>query len=290
MQILTKLPEKALIVNLSIGNWSGRIHDEDAAQTVSKAYNNDPSYATVSKYLIAREEIQKIWQLVYEARRYHYNVTLPWGDDGERLLPAELYLDFTKRISTYRQQFIFRVQQFLAIYPDLINAAQKSLGGLFKQDDYPAPATLRHKFSFEIHFTPISDSNDVRVKLQEEDVEKLKKQIEERQSELQAEAMRSVWKRLYGVVSHLAEKVSDPKAVIRNSVVEKVHDLLAILPKLNISNDPALNELVKEVQGKLCVKNAEEIRKSEGIRGEVARDASAILEKMRGYVGGGEGK
>lgn len=285
MEMLTKLPEKALIVNLSIGNWSGRVHDNDAAQTVSSAYKNDPAYASVTKSLVAREEIQKVAQVVFEARRYFYYTTLPWTDNGSRLLPADLYLDFTKRIASYRQQFISRVQQFLTIYPDLIEAAKTNLGGLFKQDDYPTAVTLRHKFSFEIHFEPISDSNDVRVKLQEEEVEKLKGQIEARQTELQAAAMKSVWERLYAVVGHLSDKVSDPRAVIRNSVLEKIHDLIAILPKLNITNDPALNEMAREVQKRLGSCIPDQIRKSEAVRGEVAREASEILEKMRAYVG-----
>lgn len=286
--MMTKLPEKALLVDLRIGNWSGRIHDADAAQTVSRAYKNDPAYARVNKSLIAREEIQKIWQFVYEARRYHYSVTLPWGDNGSRLLPATLYLDFIKSISSYRQKFVSRVEKFLSLYPSLIQEAKKTLGGLFKQDDYPSPASLRGKFSFETHFTPISDADDVRVKLQEADVEKLKRQIESRQNELQAEAMRSVWQRLYEVVGHLSEKLSDPKGIIRDSVVEKVHDLVGILPKLNIANDPALTDMANEIRGKLCRHTPEEMRKTDGVRGEAAKEASEILDKMKGYVGGGK--
>jgi hypothetical protein len=288
--MLTKLPEKALLVDIRIGNWSARIHDADASQSVSNEYKNDPAYARVNKSLVAREEIQKIWQLVYEARRYHYSVTLPWGDNGSRLLPATLYLDFTKKISAYRQQFISRVEKFLSLYPDLIKDAKKSLGGLFKQDDYPSPGALRGKFSFETHFTPISDANDVRVKLQEEDVEKLKRQIEARQTDLQAEAMRSVWERLYEVVGHLSEKLNDPKAIIRDSVVEKVHDLVAILPKLNIAGDAALNSMTNEIRKKIIRHTPEEMRKTDGVRGEVAKEASEILDKMKGYVGGGGGK
>ena len=282
----TRLPEKALVVDLKISNWTGRRQDPEAGVTLSKTFNNDPDYARVNKSLVAKDEIQKIFRLIYEARRYHYSQTLPWGDGGQRLLPGDLYLEYSKKISDYRRKFLTRVENFLRIYPELMRDAAKTLNGLFKNDDYPDLRILRNKFSFEVRFSPISEADDLRVKLQDDEVEKLKRQIEARQSSLQEEAMRDLWGRVYEVVKPLADKLNDPKGIFRDSLVEKVHDLTNLLPRLNIAGDKALNDLTNEIRAKLCQHSPAELRDLDGVRGKVAKEADEILDRMKGYVGG----
>lgn len=283
----TKLPEKALLVELKIGNWSGRKYDPDASQTIADTYHNDPEYARVNKGLIEKEEIQKIYRIVYDARRFHYSQTLPWGERA-RLLPGELYLDYSKKISEFKRKFLSRVDNFLKNYPDLMRDARKTLDGLFKGDDYPSLRDLRQKFCFVVSFSPISDADDLRVNLQEEDIEKLKKQIEYRQDELQKEAMTNLWERLFGVVKPLADKLNDPKGIFRDSLVEKIHDLVNLLPKLNIAGDKHLTDLTNEIRTKLCKHTPAELRDMDGARGKVAKEADEILGKMQGYTGGGK--
>ncbi|KQC16176.1 MAG: hypothetical protein APR56_00445, partial [Methanosaeta sp. SDB] len=229
---------------------------------------------------------QKIFRLIYEIRRWHYGQTLPWGDGGQRLLPGDLYLEYSKKISNYRRKFMTRVENFLRIYPELMRDAAKTLNGLFKNDDYPDLRDLRNKFAFEVRFSPISEADDLRVKLQDDEVEKLKRQIESRQSSLQEEAMRDLWGRVYEVVKPLADKLNDPKGIFRDSLVEKVHDLTNLLPRLNIAGDKALNDMTNEIRAKLCKHSPAELRDLEGVRGKVAKEADEILDRMKGYVGG----
>ena len=279
------LTEKALLVELRIGNWSGRRYDPSASLSLADTYRNDPEYARVNKAIIAKDEIKKILRVVNMARRVHYEMTLPWGDGGLRLLPGELYLEYSRKIGSLKQQFVAKVEKFCLAYPRLVKAAQGVLNGLFNPDDYPSIDEVRRKFSFDIHFSPISDASDLRVKLQAHEVDKLRRDIESRQGELQEEAMRSLWKRLYEVIRPLAEKLNDPTGIFRDSLVGNVHDLVTLLPSLNVTQDPELTRMANEVRRKLCGYSPEELRKAEGARGKAARDADEILERMKGYVG-----
>ena len=155
----------------------------------------------------------------------------------------------------------------------------------FKQADYPGIAELRRKFAFDIHFSPISDSSDLRVKLQGHEIDRLRREIQEHERELQQELTRSLWRRLFDVLRPLSEKLNDPSGIFRDSLVENVHDLVNLLPALNVTQDPSLARMANEVRQKLCGHTPNELRKAEGVRGRVARDADEILDRMKGYVG-----
>lgn len=282
----THLSSKALLVELKISNWSGRRYDPSASLSVSETYNNDPDYARVNKALIAKEAIQRIYRIVYSARRCHYSMTLPWGDSGVRLLPGELYLEYTKKIGEYKRKFNAKVEEFLGKYPELMKQARNTLNGLFKDDDYPPLRTLRSKFCFELHFTPISEVNDLRINLREADKEKLKREMEYHHSKLQQEALTDLWQRLYETIKPMSDKLNDPKGIFRDSLVEKVHDLVNLLPKLNVTGDQHLTDLTNEIRQKLCNHSPAELRDMDGVRGQVAKDADDILERMKGYTGG----
>jgi hypothetical protein len=61
--------------------------------------------------------------------------------------------------------------------------------------------------------------------------------------------------------------------------------LVDVLPKLNVTRDPELERLADQVQASLLV-DPQELRKSESIRSETARKASAICDRMAAYMAG----
>ena len=67
-----------------------------------------------------------------------------------------------------------------------------------------------------------------------------------------ARSNRDLWFRMYEVVSHFAKRLGDPDARLYASVFMKVAEMAEILPKLNITNDPALNVLAEQVKTQLC--------------------------------------
>ena len=100
--------------------------------------------------------------------------------------------------------------------------------------------------------------------------------------------MTNLWQRVYELVKPLADKLNDPKGIFRDSLVEKIHDLTNLLPKLNITGDKKLNDLTNEIRQKLCSRSPGELRDLDGVRGRVAKDADDILDRMKGYTGGGK--
>jgi len=69
----------------------------------------------------------------------------------------------------------------------------------------------------------------------------------------------------------------------RDSVVINLVKLVDVLPKLNVTGDPELEQLAAQVRASLLV-DPQELRKSEGVRTETARNASAIASRMSAYM------
>jgi len=71
----------------------------------------------------------------------------------------------------------------------------------------------------------------------------------------------------------------------RDTIVTRLIKLVDVLPKLNVTGDPELERLASEVRASLLV-DPQELRKSESVRTETAKNASAIVQRMQAYMAG----
>jgi len=139
---------------------------------------------------------------------------------------------------------------------------------------------------------PLLDAGDFRVTLGDEEKERIKRQITAAVEASLQVASRELWQRLYEAVSHLAERLQAYKVTgegvehpFRDSVVTNLVKLVNVLPKLNVTGDPELERLAAQVRASLVV-DPQELRKSESVRSEIARKASAICDRMASYMAG----
>jgi len=290
-----ELSEKAMLVNLHISNWSGRKYDRRVSDMVAEEYGAKPESGRYNKCLVAKDAIGKVQNIAVLARNFHYENTLPWTDEGSRILPVKNFDNYSNKLRKYRSQYEDAVQEFCEIYPTLKSQAKDDLGELYNPDDYPSPADIPGKFDFRINISPLPVSDDFRVALNEEDVSKIKDEIEERLKDAQDKALKDLWHRLYDVVDKVANRLSEPDRinkkgeikppVFRKSLIGNVVELVELLPKLNVTDDPRLEELRKEVEKKLAGVVPADLREDSEYRKQTAQEAKEILNKMSGYVG-----
>ncbi len=136
------------------------------------------------------------------------------------------------------------------------------------------------------------DAGDFRVTLGDEEKERIKRQITAAVEASLQVASRELWQRLYEAVSHLAERLEAYKVTeegvehpFRDSVVTNLVKLVDVLPNLNITGDPELERLAAQVRTSLIV-DPHELRKSESVRTETAKEATAIAARMAAYMTG----
>ncbi len=268
----TNLTSTAMIVNLSISQWTARKYDKNVSKKVEDEYNAHDA-GRYNKILVAKEAIKEIQKVANEARTFHYTNTLPWSENGDRILTAANYFTYTEGLREKHDKFDAVVSKFLSAYPSLKEDAKIRLNGMFNELDYPNLEDLKYKFNFMVHVEPIPDSGDFRVGLKDSEVEKIKEEINDRREELEKKAMRDLWERTYSAVKHMVDRLSNEDAVFRNSLIGNIAELVELLPKLNIGNDKKLMEMTREIENKLLGVDADVLREDKGTRREICGNA-----------------
>jgi hypothetical protein len=286
------LSSRAMLCSLSISIWSARKHDAEASEEIARQHGAQADAGRYHKVLLPKAALAEIQKIVSEARQEHYFMTLPWDDNGYRVLPAAAYMDHTDRMRALSNRFGPAVETLVNQFSQLMEEAKVRLGGLFRAMDYPAPDELRSKFSFETKVIPLPDAGDFRVALGEEEKERVKRQITAAVEASLQVGSRELWQRLFEAVNHLAErlqayKVTDERVEhpFRDTVVTNLVKLVDILPKLNVTADAELDRLAAQVRASLLV-DPQELRKSESVRTETAKTASAIAGRIAAYMAG----
>ena len=276
------LNEKAMIVYLNISFWTARKYDRKISQEVEDKYGANEA-GRFNKVLIAKEHLANIQKIISAARNFHYENTLPWNDHGGRLLPTTNYFDYVNAIRNFQDEYERETANFLSVYPNLKQDAHLRLSAMFKEEDYPDVATLRTKYAFTNQITPVPEAGDFRVNLTDEEVSSIKESLEDQVEESTQKAMNDLWQRLFKVVSHMLERLSDPDNKFKNTLVENIESLCELLPKLNITNDPELDSAVREIKTKLTANDSQTLRDNDVARSNTAAEAQKIMNKMRHY-------
>lgn len=286
------LSSRAMLCSLSISMWSARKHDRDASEEIAARHGAQLDSGRYHKLLLPKKALLEVQQVISEARQEHYFVTLPWDDNGYRVLPAAVYIDHTRKMAGLAKRFESAVATLVAQFATLVEDARIRLGGLFRANDYPTVEELRAKFSFETKVLPLPDAGDFRVALGDEDRDRIKRQITAAVEASLHIAGRELWFRLYEAVKHMSDRLAAYKVTdlgvehpFRDTVVTNLVKLTDVLPKLNITHDPELERMAEQVRSSLLV-DPKELREFESVRSKTADAAAAIAQRMAGYMTG----
>lgn len=280
------ISERAMLVKLSITGYSPSKKDKKATAEVEHAHQTRAGMAKVSKYTIHPDALKPIGAVEASTRQAHYERTLPWCDDGARILSAKAYMAYADLMRNSERQWTAAVDEFCQNWDDHVQNARQALNGLFDPKDYPTKDEVRRRFKFEWKVLPVPAGEDFRVDLGADEVAVIKAGIEAQAQATLQEATREVWRRLAEVVGKMSERLhayAADKSPFRDSLVENIRDLLSIVPSLNLADDPTITQFCDEIRQKLC-KHPDALRQDYFIRNDTMRAADEILAKMQGYL------
>lgn len=283
-----------MLVKLSIGMWSASKTDKEVSSEVIANKKAMKSAGVFRKHLVSKNALKEIQKIATAARQSHYVLTLPWNDDGARIIPTESYDHYAKTMRDYRRSMEEAVDAFLENYHDYIKNAKDELGDMFNPDDYPDPDDIRSKFFFDVEPTQIPASKDFRAKVSDKEVAAITKDIERRTKARLDSAMKDVWRRIADNTAKMVDrlenyvpagvKITGPEYVFRDSLVENIRDLADTLPALNIKDDPNLTKIHESIVKNLCKYDAEDLRIDDAVRRKTAKRAKAIHDKVSKYL------
>lgn len=298
---MTILTEKAMLVRHSVkgrGFMRGKA-DKEVSKEVALRHNADIEKASkYRKSLIAARFTEKLDEIGAQAYAYHVTNTLPWDDDGWRLLPSQNYFDYMAAQRTFRELFKAATTDFARTYPDAIEEARTRLGSMFKLSDFPDqsalferdPGTGEYKrFAVNVTIQPIPDQSDFRVDLNELETTKIKADLERRMQGVLTAAIGDLWSRLRDPIENLRDRLDKYETAERKLWlpvwIDNLKAVIELIPKLDFTGDPELARICREAEMKLSKWNGDQMRTSKATREFVRTAADDILEAMVGYCG-----
>jgi hypothetical protein len=274
-----------LLVQLSISQWTARKFDKRATKSVADAFSTLKEAGRYNKALLPMNDLlDNVHKKTTLIRQKYYDNTLPWGIDGTQMLPTRNYLNFMSDFRKEKDDWKYLVGEFVDNYDSLRADAKRVLGGLYNDEDYPPASDIPKKFKIDMAVYPVP-STDFRVALGSEELTRIQQDVTRRVEEAGQAAMQEIWQRLFDRVKHMAEKLADPKAIFRDSMVENARELCALLPKLNFTDDPQLEAMRQQVEGSL-IKHPEALRNDPDLRRDTAAEAKKIMDAMSVFMGG----
>jgi hypothetical protein len=215
-----------------------------------------------------------------EARLYWKRNTLPWPEPGIRLLRRSQVGEFQAKMLEFRGELVSAVAELNTEYPSLRETAREQLGELFNDSDYPP--TLAGAFAIDWEFPSVEPPPYLKTlnpALYEQETARLAARFEE--------AMRlteqAFAEELSKLVSHLSERVTDGpdgRKSFRASTLTNLSEFFDRFKNLNVGSNSELDKLVNQAKAALEGVDAKDIRKSEEIRAELAKQMATIKQEI----------
>jgi hypothetical protein len=263
-----------------------RVDHRVSAETNSR-YKARAGASRTSKQLLARHSLADVSAVVTKARGLHVQMTRPWEDDGARIIVLRRYQDYVNKMGLLKKDFEKAARDFIKLYPQMKAEAPALLGSMFDENDYPAPATLKEKFNFDLETRDVQTAGDFRAKINDDTTKAIVADIERRTKERLGNVMNENWKEVYKVVEAMSVRLKsygNEYGSLRDAMIENIKEVAALLPDLNLTNDPALVEIQDRLVRELCAHSVEDLRKDVKARTAVAKSAKDIMKQVKDYL------
>lgn len=268
--------KRAMLVNLNIRVWTARRYDKTVSAEVIKNNEADDDAGRFNKLLVSKEAIGKVLKPAGALRQWHYGVTLPWLDEGPRILPASMYFDYIDGYNKRRPEVEAAMKEFVDTFSDLKKEAAVLRKKMYNPADYPTD--VASKFGIKLTFLPMPDEGDFRIELGEEEEKRIAESAKIAIESSYMLAQQDLWKRIADVTSHMVEVLNSDNQRFHQSLVGNVAELAEILPKLNFVGDTQINEVAIQMKQKLTAVAAASLKEDPESRARVAREAAEFLK------------
>jgi len=283
----------AMLVELSISSWTARKLDKKVSAEVDVAKNTKVSAVNVNKNLMAGTGVlDKIIKYAASARAWHNAQTLPWSDNGSRLLPMSNFMAYKEQLGVMEGNFNALVDKFVDSYPELISAAAFQLGDLFDRTEYPDVNTLKNRFKFNYSFFPVPNAGDFRVDINEEAKAEIIANCNKAHQDRLENAMKDAWGRLHDCLTRMSDRltvdvVTDDEGnpshefrVFRDTLMENAVEMVDMLKHLNITKNPDMEQARQALKSAISNHDLDDLRSSMTARNAVKTQVDAILSKF----------
>jgi hypothetical protein len=281
------ISSSAIIVDLSMSAWSATKSDADAEAQVEQANHTHGKAGKFMKDLMADNKKYKAIKSHISATRARVNgLTMPWNNNGQRLLALAMMALFKTEFDDRERVFWELTDEFVADYANAVAASAFKLGALFKRADYPSESAVRAKFAFNYAFLPVPESGHFLVDLESTMRSELVEHFNHVSSQRVSDAMTSMWERMHGVVTKMVHKLTEQtrdgtpvNKRFHDSFLTNAEELVDVLRACNLTHDARLTQAANDLERVVLGMDLADLKRHKDARDTTRERLQAVLDK-----------
>lgn len=290
-----ELHKRAMLVKITVRRWHSHATDEVVTADVAVRNKAKSGSGDYRKRLIPLEAMADIRTLEQSLRKLNYSLTLPFDNDGWRLMSSQAYFIYRDKITAMKNEYLAACKKFLSAWPEHVKNAALHLGTMYRAGEYPTVNELEDKFGVDMHVRAIPSGENFMVDIGDEEAAKVKADCDALVAATIETAVKDIWTRtdppgFKMLIGRMIERLKAYKVTkdgvegkFRDSLVSNIVELLDIVPLINITGDAQITAFCDEIRAGLVANSAEVLRDDEKIRLATVAKAEAIFEKMQGF-------
>lgn len=275
------IASSARLCELNISVVTGSKQDKDATSKVNEDNNAADNVAKVTKNIFAHSEVlPEIVKFAAQVRAENVELSLPFNDSGQRLIPNDLITKHMKIMGKNKQKFMEKVEKFKEELPQLREHAEDCLGELYNEYDYPSEEEVEvyitRKFRFSLEYPPVPESGGFLNGVLDDVKDDLNDMHDKAFDQKMKNATAEMWNRLVKCLQRLSAQLTDltedevkeqqklvnekakakgkkgrtvyAKKKISETLLPSAMEICNALEAFNITKDPVLDKKRRELK------------------------------------------
>lgn len=279
---IPSLAERAVLVRLKRSMFQPYAYDEGATASIELKTGIKNAGRFNKRLLLDCYDLKDTNAAFNDVYDYVNRNTVPWLDDGVRMLPSHLYFDFTQGVRELIAAAEGKARNLASKWDLHVARDMQRLGELANITDYPSD--IASKYSIALKFMPVPSTSDFRVQISESDKESLNSAIAEAEAGISKHLITEMLAPVRKAVEKLSIPIGQEKSIFRDSLINNIMEQVQRAKKLNISGDPAITALVDEINAAISgyAQAQDRLREDVGARADAQAKLSDIMSKMSG--------
>lgn len=279
------LANKSMFVSLHQRVWTAAKRDQSLAGMVEEETKAQQNTFRVMKQLVPSHFLAPINRIALLGRAQHERLTLPGLVKGQQLLATKAFEEYAIIQGDLKEEFWKEVDRFAEIYPKIIEMAPSRLGSAFKASDYPDPKNIRAHFDYKLRFSPVPQGDNWFMDgIEGAVLDDLRNEVENEKNEMFRAATHELMVRTKEILEKLAKQAAEYQKtngnLLSDATINAVKDMAYLVNTMNITEDPKLTVIGKEMIQEFSDLDAKELRGNEEARTKIADITKRILGRM----------